>query len=236
MVEVLGAKYFDSEDIIKMLKEKYKKQQFDSLGNISILSASFVVTTNDMLKEPNEEYIQRELEWYLSESLNVNDIPGKTPKIWEQVSDKDGFINSNYGWTTFSKENYSQFDKVLEEFSKNNKYSRQGVIIFIRPTMHEDSKRNGMHDFICTYCYNFKIERDIDGIDKLYMMVNMRSNDCVFGYLNDKGFADYVFNRMLNELQKTYPELQKGVMFWKADNFHVYPRHFKYLEETIEEE
>ena len=219
-----------------MLKEKYKKQQFDSLGNISILSASFVVTTNDMLKEPNEEYIQRELEWYLSESLNVNDIPGKTPKIWEQVSDKDGFINSNYGWTTFSKENYSQFDKVLEELSKNNKYSRQGVIIFIRPTMHEDSKRNGMHDFICTYCYNFKIERDIDGIDKLYMMVNMRSNDCVFGYLNDKGFADYVFNRMLNELQKTYPELQKGVMFWKADNFHVYPRHFKYLEETIEEE
>ena len=236
MVEGLGAKYFDSEDIIKMLKEKYKKQQFDSLGNISILSASFVVTTNDMLKEPNEEYIQRELEWYLSESLNVNDIPGKTPKIWEQVSDKDGFINSNYGWTTFSKENYSQFDKVLEELSKNNKYSRQGVIIFIRPTMHEDSKRNGMHDFICTYCYNFKIERDIDGIDKLYMMVNMRSNDCVFGYLNDKGFADYVFNRMLNELQKTYPELQKGVMFWKADNFHVYPRHFKYLEETIEEE
>ena len=236
MVEVLGAKYFDSEDIIKMLKEKYKKQQFDSLGNISILSASFVVTTNDMLKEPNEEYIQRELEWYLSESLNVNDIPGKTPKIWEQVSDKDGFINSNYGWTTFSKENYSQFDKVLEELSKNNKYSRQGVIIFIRPTMHEDSKRNGMHDFICTYCYNFKIEKDIDGIDKLYMMVNMRSNDCVFGYLNDKGFADYVFNRMLNELQKTYPELQKGVMFWKADNFHVYPRHFKYLEEIIEEE
>ena len=236
MVEVLGAKYFDSEDIIKMLKEKYKKQQFDSLGNISILSASFVVTTNDMLKEPNEEYIQRELEWYLSESLNVNDIPGKTPKIWEQVSDKDGFINSNYGWTTFSKENYSQFDKVLEELSKNNKYSRQGVIIFIRPTMHEDSKRKGMHDFICTYCYNFKIERDLDGIDKLYMMVNMRSNDCVFGYLNDKGFADYVFNRMLNELQKTYPELQKGVMFWKADNFHVYPRHFKYLEETIEEE
>ena len=231
MIEVLGSKYFDSNDIVNMLKEKYRKQQFDSLGNISILSASFVVTTNDMLKEPNEEYIQRELAWYLSESLNVHDIPGTTPKIWEQVSDKDGFINSNYGWTTFSKENYSQFDKVLKELSENNKYSRQGVIIFIRPTMHEDSKRNGMHDFICTYCYNFKIEKDLDGIDKLYMMVNMRSNDCVFGYLNDKAFADYVFDKMLNELQKTYPDLQKGVMFWKADNFHVYPRHFKYLED-----
>ena len=71
MIEVLGSKYFDSNDIVNMLKEKYRKQQFDSLGNISILSASFVVTTDDMLKEPNEEYIQRELAWYLSESLNV---------------------------------------------------------------------------------------------------------------------------------------------------------------------
>jgi thymidylate synthase len=160
----------------------------------------------------------------------VHDIPGETPKIWEQCSDKDGFINSNYGWTTFSKENYSQFDKVVEELS-NNEFSRQGIIIFIRPTMHEDSKKNGMHDFICTYCYNFKIEVDTDGIEKLFMLVNMRSNDCVFGYDNDYAFADYVFDKMLTELQKTYLDLQKGCMFWKADNFHVYPRHFKYLEE-----
>lgn len=226
MIKVLGANYFDCSDIRNTLKEKYKEENFDATGNISIIAASFVATEPYIIREPNTDYIERELKWYLSESLNVHDIPGNTPKIWEQCADKDGFINSNYGWTTFSKENYNQFDKVLSELA-TNKSSRQGVIIFIRPTMHEDSKRNGMHDFICTYCYNFKIEDN-----KLYMIVNMRSNDCVFGYDNDYAFADYVFDKMLTELQKTYLDLEKGVMFWRADNFHCYPRHFKYLDEN----
>lgn len=224
MINILGVNYYDCDDIVNILKTKYKNQQFDDTGNISIISASFIANKPYIIKEPNQDYIMRELKWYLSESLNVNDIEGKIPKIWQQISDKDGFINSNYGWTTFSKENYNQFDKVLTELS-TNKHSRQGIIIFIRPTMHEDSKKNGMHDFICTYCYNFKIEND-----KLYMIVNMRSNDCVYGYNNDYAFADYVFNKMLNELQKTYNNLSKGVIFWKADNFHVYPRHFKFLD------
>lgn len=228
MINILGNNYFDCDDIIDILKNKYKNNQFDATGNISIISASFIANKPYLIREPNEDYIQRELRWYLSESLNVNDIEGKVPKIWQQISDNNGLINSNYGWTTFSKENYSQFDSVLNELSKN-KYSRQGVIIFIRPTMHVDSKLNGMNDFICTYCYNFKIEKDIDNKDKLYMIVNMRSNDCVFGYNNDYAFANYVFDKMLYELNKYYKDLSKGVMFWKADNFHVYPRHFKYL-------
>lgn len=231
MIKVLGNEYFDCDDILTILKNKYKNNIYDKTGNISIVSASFVANKPFILREPNEDYVRRELEWYLSESLNVIDIPGETPKIWQQCADKDGYINSNYGWTTFSKANGYQFNKVLEELT-NNKYSRQGVIIFIRPSMHEDSKRNGMHDFICTYCYNFKIENDPeDNIDKLYMMINMRSNDAVFGYDNDYAFADYVFDRMLEELNKKYEDLRKGVMFWKADNFHVYPRHFKYLQD-----
>ena len=228
MTKVLGVNYYNCDDIVDILKYKYKTKQFDGTGNISIVSASFIADKPYLIREPNYDYIEREINWYLSESLNVNDIDGKIPKIWQQISDKDGFINSNYGWTTFSKDNYNQFDKVLNELSKN-KYSRQGVIIFIRPTMHEDSKKNGMNDFICTYCYNFKIEKD--DIDRLYMIVNMRSNDCVFGYNNDFAFANWVFNEMLSKLQNIYPNLEKGVMFWKADNFHVYPRHFKFLDE-----
>lgn len=225
MTHVLGATYFDCTDIKNMLKLKYKDGNLDSNGNVSIISASFVADKPFIIREPNEDYIERELEWYLSESLNVNDIPGETPKIWQQCSDKDGFINSNYGWTTFSNANGNQFDKVLNELLEN-KNSRQGVVIFIRPTMHEDSKRNGMHDFICTYCYNFKIEDNA-----LYMMVNMRSNDAVFGYNNDWAFANFVFDKMLDNLKEKYEDLEKGCIFWKADNFHVYPRHFKFLDE-----
>lgn len=228
MKKILGVNYFDCNDIRNTLVEKYKNEDFDATGNVSIIAASFVADEPFIIREPNYKYVEREIQWYLSESLNVHDIPGGTPTIWEQVSDKDGFINSNYGWTTFSKENYNQFDTVLKDLAENRS-SRQGVIIFIRPTMHTDSKKNGMRDFICTYCYNFKIEEN-----KLYMIVNMRSNDCVFGYDNDYAFADYVFNKMLEELKKTHKDLEKGVIFWRADNFHVYPRHFKYLQEIYD--
>lgn len=224
MKSILGVNYLDTEDIKSILKSKFSKQDFDDTGNISIISASFVADKPWIIREPNQDYIKRELEWYLSESLNVYDIPGETPKIWKDCADKNGFINSNYGWTCFSDENFNQFEKARDELLRN-KASRQAVVIFIRPTMHEDAKENGRHDFICTYCYNFKIEQN-----KLYMMVNMRSNDCVYGYNNDYAFADYVFNKMLKELRTEY-DLEKGVIFWKADNFHVYPRHFKYLEE-----
>ena len=79
--------------------------------------------------------------------------------------------------------------------------------------------------------YMFKIEKN-----KLYMSIIMRSNDCVFGYDNDWAFADYVHERMLGELKKTYPDLEKGEKFWHAQNFHCYPRHFKYLEEIYNKE
>ena len=130
MIKILGVNYFDCDDIKNTLIEKYKTEQFDATGNVSILAASFVANKPFIIREPNYEYVEREIQWYLSESLNVHDIPGKTPKIWEDVSDKDGFINSNYGWTTFSEENYNQFDKVVKELSEH-KSSRQGVIIFI---------------------------------------------------------------------------------------------------------
>ena len=222
MKSILGVNYLDTEDIKNILKNKFSNQDFDDNGNISIISACFIADKPWIIREPNEDYIKRELEWYLSKSLNVNDIPGETPKIWKNCADKNGFINSNYGWILFSEENYNQFEKVVKEL-KENKVSRQAVMVFIRPTMHEDAKKDGRHDFICTYCYTFKIEKN-----KLYMMVNMRSNDCVYGYNNDYAFADYVFNKLLEELQEY--NLEKGVIFWKADNFHVYPRHFKFLE------
>ena len=114
MKRILNTDYFDVNDIRNTLVDKWYNKDFDDTGNVAIISASFVADEAYIIRPPNVEYVERELKWYLSESLNVNDIPDGVPTIWQQVSDKDGFINSNYGWTTFSKENYSQFDTVVE--------------------------------------------------------------------------------------------------------------------------
>ena len=64
---------------------------------------------------------------------------------------------------------------------------------------------------------------------KINVLINEEKYDDAIELMKEK-YVD-LFDKMLNELQKTYPDLEKGVMFWKADNFHVYPRHFKYLED-----
>ena len=62
--------------------------------------------------------------------------------------------------------------------------------------------------------------------NKLIYVVNMRSNDAIFGYKNDKAWHDYVHDRAIGALEKTYPELTKGQMYWNAGSLHIYPRHF----------
>lgn len=117
-------------------------------------------------------------------SLYVADIPGKTPVIWEQCADKNGKINSNYGWMVWSKENKDQYQHCLKSLI-SDPVTRQGVMLYNRPEMQEDWNKDGMHDFCCTYSVQCFLNEAEDGTYLLDYLVFMRSNDAVFGYDND---------------------------------------------------
>ena len=220
-----------TNDIRNALIQKYKNGEFvtDKTGQqvIEIIGATFIADSDTIIRKPNMDYVKRELEWYKSQSLFVHDIPGDTPKIWEQVSSKDGKINSNYGNLIFSEDNYNQFYNTIEEL-RRHKNSRRATMIYNRPSMHYQYNTDGMSDFVCTYANQFFI-RD----DKLISHYIMRSNDAVFGYGNDYHWAKYVHELVYNELLSSYPELQLGDIIWTASSFHVYDRHFKHIEEWI---
>jgi thymidylate synthase len=57
----------------------------------------------------------------------------------------------------------------------------------------------------------------------------MRSNDAVFGYNNDYAWAKYVQNQLAEDLG-----IEVGELIWTASNFHVYERHFNFIEELID--
>lgn len=191
---------------------------------IELIGSSFVATEPSIFGEVNEDYVQRELEWYKSKSLYVKDIPGKTPLIWEQVADVSGKINSNYGFLIWDWPNYHQYANVLEELKKNP-CSRRAVMIYTRPSMHYDYSRDGMSDFICTNAVNYYIR---DG--SLFAVVQMRSNDAVFGYKNDYAWQKYVLDKLAGEL-----DVVPGVIIWQAASLHIYERHFHFVEEFISE-
>ena len=215
------------KDIRTMFKDAYRAQQFttDRTGvkTIEIIGATFLADEDYIVREPNYDYIVRELEWYESTSRNVNDIPGVVPAIWQSIATKEGMINSNYGWCIWSDENFNQYENVLKEL-RANPDSRRATMIYNRPSMHQDYNRDGMNDFMCTFANSFFIR---DG--KLISHFIMRSTDAVFGFNNDVAWAMYVQKKLARDL-----EVLPGNLIWTSANIHVYERHFSALEKMIE--
>lgn len=213
-------------DIRAKLVEKYRNEDFviDKTGvkTIELIGESFIVDEDHIIRKPNYEYIERELEWYESQSLYVEDIPGDTPKIWEQVSSKHGRINSNYGWCIYSEKNGNQYMNVLTELLQNPN-SRRATMIYNRPSMHDDYREDQMNDFICTYANGFMIRNG-----KLHSHYMMRSNDAVFGANNDFAWAKYVQEKLASDLN-----IEAGNLIWTASNLHVYERHFSYIDDLL---
>ena len=195
-------------------------------GTLEILHASFIADEEVIFGTLNEDYAKRELEWYISQSLNVNGLD-PVPQIWKNIADKDGMINSNYGWCIFSKDNGDQFKSAIQTLIED-KSSRQASMIYNRPSMHFDAKQNGMKDFMCTYAVQIMIRNDV-----LVYIVYMRSNDAVFGYKNDLYWHRFVHEEAFTVLKEHYPNLSKGYIHWNAASLHVYPRHFHLIGDQL---
>lgn len=223
-----------TEDIRNELKERYAKGEF-RIGKygktVEIQNAHFVADKDYIIRKPNYEYAKREIEWYESMSLNVNDIPGGPPKIWKQCADKDGNILSNYGWCIWSNENGNQFNHCINRLL-DDQFTREACMIYNRPSMQVDCHSNGMRDFMCTYSTQHFLN-PISGNDlRLDYTVFQRSCDAVFGFNNDRAWHDYVFNKMvesLNNSNRLGCNVVKGDMIYNCGSLHVYERHFKVL-------
>ena len=224
--------YLTTTDIRRQLVEIYLDNPFQSM--VEIKAASFVADKPAIIGEPNQAYIKRELEWFESQSLSIHNFPGgHAPAMWKCAADSDGNVNSNYGWVLWSSENggenldltddmRSQFDFIVTELRRDYA-SRRALCIYTRPSMHVDQKLNGDgQDFMCTNAVQYSITPD----GRLDVIVQMRSNDVVFGYRNDYAWQAYAAGYVLAELQIDWPSLELGTIYWQAQSLHVYPRHF----------
>lgn len=189
---------------------------------IEIIGASFIADEPTIFSEPNQDYINAELDWYMSKSDNIYDIKYQpTPKIWKEVASKDGRINSNYGKLIFDASLYypSQYDYVLSELVANPN-SRRATMIYTYPEIHDEYKKDGMNDFICTNTVSYYIRKNV-----LDCVVQMRSNDAIYGYKNDYAWQKKVLDMLSDDLG-----IEPGTIKWQVQNLHIYERHYRYLE------
>lgn len=181
-----------------------------------------------------KKYVKAELDWYKSMDLSIIGHEGiESNPTWQSCCTKDDKkeINSNYGWCVFSEENGSQYDNCLEVLKKD-KTTRNAIIMYNRPEIYKDYKRDGMHDMICTFMSHFFIRNN-----KLYMIHNMRSNDIRYGFIcSDLAWNCFVYQNMYEDLKSTYLDLEVGTIIWTSDSMHLYSRHFDDLKNFFESE
>lgn len=89
-------------------------------------------------------------------------------------------------------------------------------MIYTRPSIWLEYNENGKNDFICTNSVTYYIR---DGA--LHCVVQMRSNDVIFGYRNDYAWQEHVLCELADEL-----DVDDGDIHWQVQNLHVYERHF----------
>ena len=218
-------------DIRNYFIEELKKENFtiDKTGQktIEVIGASFLADEPSIFGKPSEEYINHEILWYQSHSCNINDIYSderEPPKAWQLSANKYGEINSNYGCLINSDKYYGQYGMALDELL-HNKDSRRASMIYQRPSIWVEYEEDGKNDFICTNAVTYYI-RD----DELHAVVQMRSNDVVFGYKNDYAWQLHVLEELVYDYNSfkndTYEEIKPGDIIWQVQNLHVYERHF----------
>ena len=153
------------------------------------------------------DYAEAEWQWYLSGDNNIKklgELYGKIPEIWKRMADKEGFVNSNYGWQWKRSDQLGEVIDLL----KTNPRTRQAAISIY------DRKEGYMYDndTPCTYAIQFTIVAQ-----HLNMCVTMRSNDLWYGFCNDQ----YCFSK-LQELVATETGLLIGSYYHFAHNLHLY--------------
>ena len=188
---------------------------------IELLGASFLADEPAIFGTVNQDYVEAELEWYNSCSTNVNDIhPDKdAPAAWQYASNDHGEINSNYGHLIYDDKFYNQYERVLWELEENRD-TRRASMIYQRPSIWVEFNEAGKNDFICTNAVTYYVRND-----ELQAVVQMRSNDVVFGYKNDYAWQQNVLESLSQDLG-----INPGFITWQVQNLHVYERHFHLVE------
>lgn len=185
---------------------------------IELLGASFLADEPAIFGKPNQDYIDAEIEWYDSQSTNINDIyqgEKEPPQAWKMTANEHGEINSNYGHLIWSDIYHNQYEQALNELEENPD-SRRASMIYTRPSIWMEYNDQFKNDFICTNSVTYYV-RNME----LHAVVQMRSNDVIFGYRNDYAWQKHVLGLLAWDLH--YGE---GNIHWQVQNLHVYERHF----------
>ena len=210
-------KFRTANDAYEYLHDRIIQDGVDFAGTKALFNVGVYITDSQDNKIINrernwkEDYAEAEWQWYLSGDRNIGklgDLYGKVPEIWKRMADRQGNVNSNYGYQWQRGYNHMSQLNYIVGLLKDNPETRQACISIYDGKEHPDYKT----DTPCTYAVQFTI---LHG--RLDMCVTMRSNDLWYGFCNDQ----YCFSK-LQKMVSNKLNIEPGVYYHFAHNMHLY--------------
>jgi thymidylate synthase len=215
-----------------------------------LVGASFTLTNprNRLIlneaRKVNYGFAVGELCWYVRGDTDLATMMYYNRRM-AQFSDDGETINSAYGSRMFKDrfpalrftgmgrelEDRSQLDNVLDELTKDPD-SRRAVMHINEPSDLDKATTRGSKDVPCTISIQLLIRNR-----RLHMVVNMRSNDVVWGLPYDVFSFTCLQEAFLYMLQEHgVPVDDLGSYHHHAGSLHVYDTHFEMVKDVTAED
>ena len=222
-----------AQDVANLFRHLAHQGDYKTTG-LEIGPLTFEANRSSLFREPNREYIDAEIAWYMSGDQSTDGLVhqyGHLPIVWKDVAGPTGKVVSQYGIRVFGQRSYgprqrphmvfpSQYERVIRELTHNPDSRRAMMMYAGRGTMWERTEFGG-DDQLCTISVQLFRSR----YNGLIYHVHMRSNDAVYGYANDAAWHHYVITRhLLHDLPSCFRQ-KPPRMIWTAGMMTVYPRH-----------
>ena len=165
------------------------------------------------------KYLSRELLAYFKGSLKAQDGLANASQFWMTLVDKDGNVNSNYGYYVFyeSVTGYGNQYQWAKSCLLKNKDSRRAII-----NINQNYHKSETKDFPCTIGIQFYIKEN-----KLFCETTSRSTDVITGLPYDMGFFSFIHELLWKDLTENgLKNLKLGPTIMKTTFTQLYNRTF----------
>jgi thymidylate synthase len=209
----MRTKFLTANEAYNYFLNEIRSVGIDFAGTRALFNVGFTIIDPLANRIQNEErqwnlkYAEAESQWYDSGDPSIKklgEIYGKIPPIWKRMADKEGNVNSNYGW---QMQRSDQLNKVVQMLNEKPDTRQATISIY-------DGKEIDKYatDTPCTYAIQFTILNN-----KLNMCVTMRSNDLWYGFCNDQ----YCFSELQRYVAMRIDK-EVGEYYHFAHNLHLY--------------
>jgi thymidylate synthase len=195
----------ENSEVVEGLRAGDAKQAY----NVNYILTNSLDRIHNLRLKQGLPYLCKEVLMYFKGTLEASDM-ANCSSFWNKLADKNGKINSNYGYYVFHQElenGDKQYDWAIKLLSK--KLETRRVLININQPYHKDIEHK---DFPCTISIQYFVSNGY-----LCSVISSRSTDIITGLPYDMGFFSLLTELVCKDLQERgHTDLLLGYTMMKS--------------------